>query len=364
MVSGNIKVLLPLSRELLLPEPLPDNPQQLKYRRGNREKTIEKRIFGVLTKHQVGHIPNINICFNDEDDQGQNAFGMDTYAYKSLSKDGILEVDYDSELYKQNILNDYKVLDEDKTDQTVENICTQREIEMFHQTLFMDLYRRDRSINFNEQELDKKYFIVPIKLVQQNGSRARYKLDRRFIQKVARIAAQGYTQCQPNILDWMKSKRIDFNRPEHHQLRDSLLEKWMLVKEDKPNSCYNYFDFCGNLKQTSARDFALKLKCSPEELNCQTAYELLYSVVTRFKSIIGYRELIEKKGQEDLNTMKNMLECPIILMDPIKTINQHSFSYSLKDLKRNPKAKMNYKKAFKAKNELTTSQGRPIFNTF
>ena len=41
---------------------------------------------------------------------------MDTYAYKSLSKDGILEVDYDNEIYKQNILNDYKVLDEDKTD--------------------------------------------------------------------------------------------------------------------------------------------------------------------------------------------------------------------------------------------------------
>jgi len=70
MVSGNVKVLLPLSRELLLPESTPENPQALKYRRGNIEQTLEKRIFGVLTKYQVGHIPNINICFNDIDDQG------------------------------------------------------------------------------------------------------------------------------------------------------------------------------------------------------------------------------------------------------------------------------------------------------
>ncbi len=115
-VSGNIKVLLPLSRELLLPEPLPDNPQALKYRRGKVERTIEKRIYGVLTLHQVGHIPNINICFNDVDDLGQNAFGMDTYAYKSLNSEGFVEVDYDTELYKQNILNDYRVPSEDQRD--------------------------------------------------------------------------------------------------------------------------------------------------------------------------------------------------------------------------------------------------------
>jgi len=47
----------------------------------------------------------------------------------------------------------------------------------------------------------------------------------------------------------------------------------------------------------SAQDFAKKLKCSPEELNCQTAYELLYGVNTRFKSIVGYRELIMKQGE-------------------------------------------------------------------
>lgn len=93
----------------------------------------------------------------------------------------------------------------------------------------------------------------------------------------------------------MKSKDIQFNLAEHQDRRDDLLEKWMLVKEDKPNSCYTYVDLCGNLKQMSAKDFAIKLKCSPEELNCDTAHELLYSVVTRFKSIMGYRELIQEK---------------------------------------------------------------------
>jgi len=124
------------------------------------------------------------------------------------------------------------------------------------------------------------------------------------------------------------------------------------VKEDKPNSCYTYVDLCGDLKQMSARDFACKLKCSPEELNCQTAHELLYQVVTRFKSIMGYRELMYEK---DKKTAEIMMDCPIVLLDPIKKINEHAFSYSLQTLKRNPKAKMNYKKAFRVKNELTTS---------
>ena len=49
-VSGNIKALIPLSRELLDLEPIPENPQQMKYRRGKIERLREKRIFGVLSK--------------------------------------------------------------------------------------------------------------------------------------------------------------------------------------------------------------------------------------------------------------------------------------------------------------------------
>jgi hypothetical protein len=106
---------------------------------------------------------------------------MDTYAYKSLLPEGFVEVDFESELFKQNVMNEYQVPVEDKTDQTVHQICTYRQLELFHQILFTDLYRRDRSINFCEQELDKKYFVVPIKLTQQHGSIARYELDRNFI---------------------------------------------------------------------------------------------------------------------------------------------------------------------------------------
>lgn len=41
---------------------------------------------------------------------------MDTYAYKSLNSEGYVDVDYDVELYKQNVLNDYKVPLEDQCD--------------------------------------------------------------------------------------------------------------------------------------------------------------------------------------------------------------------------------------------------------
>ena len=71
--------------------------------------------------------------------------------------------------------------------------------------------------------------------------------------------------------------------------RDDLLSKYMLVKADKPNSCYTYVDLIGNLKNIQAEELAKALKCSTLELNAKTGFELLYSAVTRFKSIIGYR---------------------------------------------------------------------------
>jgi dsRNA-specific ribonuclease len=57
-----------------------------------------------------------------------------------------------------------------------------------------------------------------------------------------------------------------------------------------------------------------------------------------------------------------MTESPIILLDPIKKISDYCFSYSLQGLKQNPKSKSDYRKSFKKKNGLTTSQGRPIFS--
>lgn len=54
----------------------------------------------------------------------------------------------------------------------------------------------------------------------------------------------------------MRSKNIKFDADnsdfEQITKRNDLLDKWMMVKEDKPNSCYTYVDFLSNLKTMSA----------------------------------------------------------------------------------------------------------------
>ncbi len=100
MVSGHIKALVPLQREILTHESSEDKPQNFKYRRGTSEKIVEKSIFGVLTKFQVGHVPNLNICFNYTDESGNTSIGMDTYAYKTVLTAGYVDVNLDQELLK------------------------------------------------------------------------------------------------------------------------------------------------------------------------------------------------------------------------------------------------------------------------
>ena len=136
------------------------------------------------------------------------------------------------------------------------------------------------------------------------------------------LAINGYPACKPNINEWLKTKQI-----KSIEDRNELLDKYMLVKADKPNSCYTFTDYIENLKQMKAADLAVALKCSATELNCETAYELLYSACTRFKSIIGYRELIA--NNETVESAKHLKECAIVLLDPIKKINEHNFTYSL-----------------------------------
>lgn len=46
---------------------------------------------------------------------------------------------------------------------------------------------------------------------------------------------------------------------------------------------------------------------------------------------------------------------PIMLLNPIKVISHHKFKYSLEQCPKNPNRKQNYKKAYKEKNNLTTS---------
>ncbi len=44
---------------------------------------------------------------------------MDCYAYKQLPASGILDVNLDEELYKQNVIDNYELNDLDMKDQTV-----------------------------------------------------------------------------------------------------------------------------------------------------------------------------------------------------------------------------------------------------
>ena len=69
----------------------------------------------------------------------------------------------------------------------------------------------------------------------------------------------------------------------------------MLIKEDKPHSCYHFAQFLQDLKMMRAEDFAVAIKGSPEELNCKFAYDLLWNVNTRFKSITSFRKMVNDK---------------------------------------------------------------------
>jgi hypothetical protein len=68
----------------------------------------------VLTKFQVGHIPNVNVCYTTESDELEH--GMDTYLYRQLGTNGSVTVDLKKELFKINELDDYKVDPTDTTD--------------------------------------------------------------------------------------------------------------------------------------------------------------------------------------------------------------------------------------------------------
>ena len=69
----------------------------------------------------------------------------------------------------------------------------------------------------------------------------------------------------------------------------------MLVKEDKPNSCYHYDSLLQDLAQMPAEKFATAIRGQPNELNCTYASELLWTTATRFKSVNSFREMIYKK---------------------------------------------------------------------
>ena len=133
-------------------------------------------------------MPNVKVCFTEDD----SSISVDTYCFKTMTPDGFAKVDYKKEMHKVNVLNEYEQEETDLTSQTVTDICTYEEIETFHDNLITDLYRRERTVKFSDlTQAEKKYFIVPLRLVQA-GDHREYKIDTNLIKKVTKIAQKGY----------------------------------------------------------------------------------------------------------------------------------------------------------------------------
>ena len=65
----------------------------------------------------------------------------------------------------------------------------------------------------------------------------------------------------------------------------------MFINERRPHSMY-HFDSLFDVNHSSASELAKALRCSSSDLNCETAHQLLYQANTRFKSIIGFRDIV------------------------------------------------------------------------
>lgn len=107
----------------------------------------------------------------------------DTYLFKSFGASEAgkppppIKIDIKSEIYKQNGVNEFKRkdLNYEEKDQFVEP-GTIRQIQVFHQWLISDIYKRHKDINYDmcledkNIEMTKKYYIVPIKIVKDQPS--------------------------------------------------------------------------------------------------------------------------------------------------------------------------------------------------
>ena len=250
-------------------------------------------------------------------------------------------------------------------DQCIKDVCTVQQIQTFHRTLVRDLYRREVSVDYAKDlgHVEKRYFLVPLKLRKSGGEEKdilRYEVDKKMLEKVEQLSQRGYKDCQPNIIEWLKLKGL-FDMPGA-PAQTAILKKWMLVKEDKPNSCYHFAQLLQNLDKMSAEEFAVAIKGTPEELQCKVAHDLLWTASTRFKSIVSFRKLVHEK--ESPEARQAIMDSPVILLDPIKQVYGHKFTYSLAELSKNPNRKQEYRKLAKVKNNITSSQGRPIFSAF
>lgn len=104
------------------------------------------------------------------------------------------------------ISNDYSkaAIKHEMVDQYVQ-VGTLNEIETFHSFLMHDLYREEKPICFSEafsqgREIDKKYYIVPLKKTSNHSDIVSYSIDRDLIKYVVQINKKGYKELQKNII--------------------------------------------------------------------------------------------------------------------------------------------------------------------
>lgn len=218
-------------------------------------------------------------------------------------------VDLDREFFKETVVNEFEQDEDDLSELLIRSVCTARQLEIFHKTLFTDLYHANIELSFEAKDYqEKRYFIVPLKLKQQDraspsasnacgrGSLT-YEVDRNLLQKTERLFLHGYKSEQQNIIDWLDKKGL--RTSSDTESLNSLLREWMMVKEDKPNKCYHFDMLLQNLAQMPVEDFVLAIRGEPVELNCAYATELIWKVPTRFKSVAGFREIEEEKFKDD-----------------------------------------------------------------
>ena len=176
-VRGNIKAIVPLFRERLTCDEASKSVSNnlVKFKRGDIQPIQEKQIFGILTQRHVGYVPNIKVNFTEN----AETFCQDTYKFQSMRPmqtnqqvQGLVNVNLIEEHYREKVVNEYEPLDDDRYDFPIDNICTVQQLEIFYRSLILDLYRRESEVDFSfrndgSDKIDKRYFIVPLKLVEQ-----------------------------------------------------------------------------------------------------------------------------------------------------------------------------------------------------
>lgn len=86
---------------------------------------------------------------------------------------------------------------EDLIDQEV-SVGTLHQIETFHRYVFSDLFKEEKRLTKEKEALpkEKKYYVVPLRLVSCEGGSLEYAVDTKLLRKVEQISMNGYEGVQ------------------------------------------------------------------------------------------------------------------------------------------------------------------------